>query len=110
MIGMVWVSIATYLVLWRSFRLVVDMRDREQASEHARPQQFTLLVRDIPKKERDSKESRKEQVEHFFNRTHPGAFERVELVHKLKPVKPHTLLTPLDLSLLITQCVCFTIV
>jgi hypothetical protein len=87
MVGMVWVSIATYFVLWRSFRLVVDMRDREQASEHARPQQFTLLIRDIPKKERDSKETRKEQVEHFFNRTHPGAFDRVELVHNLKPVE-----------------------
>jgi len=83
-IGMFWVSLVTYFVLWRSFRLVVDMRDREQASAYARPQQFTVLVRDIPK--HTGKESRIQQVEQFFARTHPDAYNRVQLVHNVKKV------------------------
>jgi hypothetical protein len=49
--GMFWVSIVTYVVLWRSYRRIVDMRDRIQASAYARPQQFVVLVRDIPKQD-----------------------------------------------------------
>jgi hypothetical protein len=85
--GMFWVSIVTYVVLWRSYRRIVDMRDRIQASAYARPQQFVVLVRDIPK--REGKETRTEQVEKFFSRVHPGAYNRILPVHKTKPVSAH---------------------
>lgn len=83
--GMFWVSIVTYVVLWRSYRRIVDMRDRIQASAYARPQQFVVLVRDIPK--RSGKETRTEQVEKFFSRVHPGAYNRILPVHKTKPAE-----------------------
>src|SRR5947209_2914965 len=49
LLGMFWVSLVTYYVLWKSYRRIVYMRDRAQVSAYARPQQFTALVRDIPK-------------------------------------------------------------
>lgn len=85
LIGMFYVSMVVYFVLWRSYRWVVDLRDREIASSNARPQQFTALVRDIPKPM--GKETRAQQVESFFARVHPGAYNRVQPVYNIKPVE-----------------------
>lgn len=84
MLGMFWVSLATYYVLWKSYRRVVYMRDRANANAAARPQQYTVLVRDIPKPV--GKESRTDQIVNFFARVHPGVFSRVQPVHDIKPV------------------------
>lgn len=83
MLGMFWVSLATYYVLWKSYRRVVYMRDRANANAAARPQQYTVLVRDIPKPV--GKESRTDQIVNFFARVHPGVFSRVQPVHDIKP-------------------------
>ncbi|KAG0616625.1 hypothetical protein M758_5G129300 [Ceratodon purpureus] len=85
LIGMFWVSIVTYFVLWTSYRRILNMRDRVQGSAYARPQQFVVLVRDIPKT--DGKETRTEQVERFFSKVHPGEYSRVQPVHKIKPAE-----------------------
>lgn len=89
LIGMFYVSMVVYFVLWRSYRWVVDLRDREIASSNARPQQFTALVRDIPKPM--GKETRAQQVESFFARVHPGAYNRVQPVYNIKPVSVRSL-------------------
>lgn len=82
LLGMFWVSFVTYYVLWKSYRRVVYMRDRAQGAANARPQQFTVLVRDIPKPV--GKESRMQLVDSFFARVHPGAYNRVQPVHNIR--------------------------
>ena len=84
LIGMFWVSFVTYYVLWKSYQRVVYMRDRAQASAHARPQQYTVLVRDMPKPV--GKESRNQQVDSFFARVHPGSYNREIPVYNIKRV------------------------
>ena len=64
---------------------MVNLRDRVQSSAYSRPQQFVVLVRDIPKLK--EKERRTEQVERFFSRVHPGAFNYVQPVYKIKSVR-----------------------
>lgn len=83
--GMIWVSLVTYYVLFKSYRRVIYMRDRAQANANARPQQYAALVRDIPKPV--GKESRVQQVDSFFARVHPGAYNRVQPVQDIKPVR-----------------------
>ncbi|KAG0617408.1 hypothetical protein M758_5G188100 [Ceratodon purpureus] len=85
LLAMFWVSFVVYYVLFKAYRRIVHMRDRAQASAYARPQQYTALVRDIPKTV--GKESRIQQVDSFFARVHPGAYNRVQPVYDIKPAE-----------------------
>lgn len=85
LLGVFWVSFVTYYVLWKSYRRIVYMRDRAQASGYARPQQYTALVRDMPKPV--GKESRAQMVDSFFARVHPGAYNRVQPVYDVRPAE-----------------------
>lgn len=63
-IGMSYVFSAwTCYSLYKEYRIIASMRLRFLASEHRRPDQFTVLVRNVPL---DMDESVSEHIEHFF--------------------------------------------
>lgn len=84
LIGIFWVSFVTYYVLWAAYKRVVELRNNLASSLVARPQQYTVLVRDIPKAE--IHETRAEQIDAFFRRVHPGAYETNMVVGNYKAV------------------------
>ena len=84
LIGVYWVSFVTYYCLWKSYKKVFLLRNALHSSEVARPQQYTVLVRDIPAAEKH--ETRTEQVDAFFRRTHPAAYERCMVMRHLDKV------------------------
>lgn len=66
----------TCYVLYKEYKIVTDMRLHFLASQSRRPDQFTVLVRNVPP---DPDESVSEHVEHFFRVNHPDQY----LVHKV---------------------------
>ncbi|PWA88903.1 ERD (early-responsive to dehydration stress) family protein [Artemisia annua] len=66
----------TCYVLYKEYKHVTDMRLHFLASQVRRPDQFTVLVRNVPA---DPDESVSEHVEHFFRVNHPDQY----LVHKV---------------------------
>ncbi|XP_072982957.1 CSC1-like protein At4g02900 isoform X2 [Typha latifolia] len=57
----------TYYTLYREYKIITSMRLHFIASENRRPDQFTVLVRNVPP---DPDESVSEHVEHFFSVNH----------------------------------------
>jgi hypothetical protein len=80
------VSIVTYYCLFKSYKKVFHLRNTLSSSAVARPQQYTVLVRDIPATEKN--ETRTEQVDAFFRRTHPSAYERCMIMRNTNKVTP----------------------
>lgn len=72
-----WLTIATLYVLWKSYKHVVLLRTQEQASPKARPEQYAVLVRDIPPPATGSME---EEVDTFFRMLHPTTYESCIIV------------------------------
>uniref|UniRef100_A0A0D9WKK4 CSC1/OSCA1-like 7TM region domain-containing protein n=1 Tax=Leersia perrieri TaxID=77586 RepID=A0A0D9WKK4_9ORYZ len=68
----------TCYVLLREYEIIATMRLRFLASEQRRPDQFTVLVRNIPL---DPDESISELVEHFFLVNHPDHYLRHQVVY-----------------------------
>ncbi|XP_058082779.1 CSC1-like protein At4g02900 isoform X1 [Magnolia sinica] len=68
----------TCYVLYNEYEIVASMRLRFLASEDRRPDQFTVLVRNIPP---DSDESVSEHVEHFFYVNHPDHYLSHQVVY-----------------------------
>ncbi|CAM0958466.1 unnamed protein product [Alopecurus aequalis] len=68
----------TCYVLLKEYEIVATMRLRFLASEKRRPDQFTVLVRNIPP---DPDESVSELVEHFFLVNHPDHYLRHQVVY-----------------------------
>ncbi|KQK08047.1 CSC1-like protein At3g21620 [Brachypodium distachyon] len=68
----------TCYVLMKEYENVATMRLRFLASEKRRPDQFTVLVRNIPP---DPDESVSELVEHFFLVNHPDHYLRHQVVY-----------------------------
>ncbi|KAK1420504.1 hypothetical protein QVD17_22155 [Tagetes erecta] len=66
----------TCYILYKEYKIVTDMRLHFLASQSRRPDQFTVLVRNVPS---DPDESLSEHVEHFFRVNHPGQY----LTHKV---------------------------
>lgn len=83
--GAFWVSFVTYYVLWKSYKRIVALRIAQNSSLVATPEQYAVLVRDIPKP--DKHESRTEEVDSFFRKVHPAAYERCMVVNDLKSVR-----------------------
>lgn len=65
-------------VLYREYARVTAMRLQFMAAERRRPDQFTVLVRNIPP---DVDESISELVEHFFLVNHPDHYLTHQVVH-----------------------------
>ncbi|KAJ4727522.1 calcium permeable stress-gated cation channel 1 [Melia azedarach] len=68
----------TFYVLRNEYKIVANMRLRFLASESRRPDQFTVLVRNIPP---DPDESVSEHVEHFFCVNHPDHYLTHQVVY-----------------------------
>ncbi|KAL7587161.1 hypothetical protein Lser_V15G37729 [Lactuca serriola] len=66
----------TCYILYKEYKIVTDMRLHFLASENRRPDQYTVLVRNVPP---DPDETISEHVEHFFIVNHPDQY----LVHKV---------------------------
>uniref|UniRef100_A0A0C9QXW6 TSA: Wollemia nobilis Ref_Wollemi_Transcript_816_2869 transcribed RNA sequence n=1 Tax=Wollemia nobilis TaxID=56998 RepID=A0A0C9QXW6_9CONI len=72
------VSVATYFILWKTYKHVLWLKGRKQYSMEAKPEQFVILVRDIPLV--PPGETRKQQVDSFFKRLYPETFEQSLIV------------------------------
>ncbi|XP_044486613.1 CSC1-like protein At4g02900 isoform X3 [Mangifera indica] len=68
----------TCYVLHEEYKIISDMRLRFLESENRRPDQFTVLVRNIPP---DLDESVTEHVQHFFCVNHPDHYLTHQIVY-----------------------------
>ncbi|XP_068324191.1 calcium permeable stress-gated cation channel 1 [Pyrus communis] len=71
-------TIWTCYVLLKEYEKVANMRLHFLATEERRPDQFTVLVRNVPP---DSDESTSELVEHFFLVNHPDHYLTHQVVY-----------------------------
>ncbi|XP_065876173.1 CSC1-like protein At3g21620 [Euphorbia lathyris] len=71
----------TCYVLKKEYEIVASMRLHFLASAHRRPDQFTVLVRNVPP---DPDESVSELVEHFFLVNHPEHYLTNQVVYNAK--------------------------
>ncbi|KAH7427494.1 hypothetical protein KP509_10G046800 [Ceratopteris richardii] len=79
-----WLTICTLFVLWKSYKRVMDLRLRDQASFKAKPEHFAVLVRDIPMVSIGSVE---EEVDRFFRRLHPTTYETCIVVSNVSEAR-----------------------
>ncbi|PIA36753.1 hypothetical protein AQUCO_03200017v1 [Aquilegia coerulea] len=68
----------TCYILYKEYELIATMRLHFLASEQRRPDQFTVLVRNVPP---DPDEPVSELVEHFFLVNHPDNYLTHQVVH-----------------------------
>ncbi|XP_057966644.1 CSC1-like protein At4g02900 isoform X2 [Malania oleifera] len=68
----------TCFVLYKEYKIIAAMRLHFLASESRRPDQFTVLVRNVPP---DPDESVSEHVEHFFCVNHPDHYLTHQVVY-----------------------------
>ncbi|XP_027351064.1 CSC1-like protein At4g02900 [Abrus precatorius] len=64
--------------LYKEYKIVASMRLRFLAAERRRPDQFTVLVRNVPP---DTDESVSEHIEHFFCVNHPDHYLMHQVVY-----------------------------
>ncbi|KAI3693500.1 hypothetical protein L1987_76443 [Smallanthus sonchifolius] len=68
----------TCYILYKEYKIVTDMRLHFLASQIRRPDQFTVLVRNVPS---DPDESVSEHVDHFFRVNHPDQYFLHQVVY-----------------------------
>ncbi|KAL5561636.1 hypothetical protein UlMin_031383, partial [Ulmus minor] len=71
-------SFWTCYILYHEYKTIATMRLRYLASEDRRPDQFTVLVKNVPP---DTDESVSEHVEHFFCVNHPDHYLMHQIVY-----------------------------
>ncbi|KAH1070121.1 hypothetical protein GLYMA_03G151300v4 [Glycine max] len=64
--------------LYKEYKVIAEMRLRFLAAERRRPDQFTVLVRNVPP---DPDESVSEHIEHFFCVNHPDHYLMHQVVY-----------------------------
>ncbi|KAK2973056.1 hypothetical protein RJ640_005423 [Escallonia rubra] len=84
LIATYWVSFVAYFSLWKAYKHVSDLRAAALMSPDVRPEQFTILVRDIPPPR--GGQTRKEQVDTYFKEIYPESFYRSMVVTENKKV------------------------
>ncbi|GLU14253.1 hypothetical protein SLE2022_308340 [Rubroshorea leprosula] len=67
-----WVSFVTYYLLWKAYKHVAELRANALMSSKVRPEQFAVLVRDMPNP--PTGQSRKQQVDSYFKAIYPEKF------------------------------------
>lgn len=77
------VSFVTYYLLWRAYNHISNLRTNASMSPELKPEQYAILVRDIPSVEG---QSRKEQVDSYFKMIYPETFYRSMIVTDNKEV------------------------
>ncbi|XP_070006243.1 hyperosmolality-gated Ca2+ permeable channel 1.7 isoform X3 [Nicotiana tabacum] len=68
----------TFYILYKEYKTISTMRLHFLASENRRPDQFTVLVKNVPP---DPDESVDEHVEHFFRVNHPDHYLSHQVVY-----------------------------
>lgn len=84
LIGVYWVSFVTYFLLWKAYKHVSDLRAKALMTPDVKPQQFAVLVRDIPSAPEGP--NRKEQVDSYFRTIYPDTFYKSLVVTDNKVV------------------------
>lgn len=79
-----WVSLVSYVLLWKAYKHVSDLRAAALMSPEVKAEQFAILVRDIPLSTEGL--SRKQQVDTFFNSIYPETFYKSLIVTENKEV------------------------
>ena len=86
LLALYWVSFVTYYLLWKAYKHVSGLRaDALMSREVVRPEQFAILVRDIPPVPEG--QTRKDQVDSYFKTIHPETFYRSMVVTNNKEVR-----------------------
>lgn len=79
-----WVSFVAYYLLWKAYKHASVLRAGALMSPELKPEQFAVLVRDIPPVL--GGQTRKEQVDSYFNAMYPDTFYRSMIVTNNKAV------------------------
>lgn len=79
-----WVSFVSLYLLWKSYNHVSWLRSEALRSPEVKPEQFAVIVRDIPHLPED--QTRKEQVDSYFKTIYPETFYRSLIVTDNKEV------------------------
>ncbi|XP_058070875.1 CSC1-like protein ERD4 [Magnolia sinica] len=74
LLGTYWVSFVTFYVLWKAYKHCSELRAAAEMDPGLKPEQFTVLVRDIPPVPEG--QTRKEQIDSYFKSLHPETFYR----------------------------------
>lgn len=73
-----WVSFVTFYVLWKSYKHVLELRASGKGGAEAKPEHFTMLVRDIPSASQD--QSLNEKVDSYFRFLYPETYYKSMVV------------------------------
>ncbi|KAI3680967.1 hypothetical protein L6452_35747 [Arctium lappa] len=79
-----WVSFVSYFLLWRAYQHVSNLRAAALKSPEVKPEQFAILVRDIPSSSEGY--SRNEQVDTYFKSMYPETYYKSMVVTDNKEV------------------------
>ena len=79
-----WVSLVTYFLLWKAYVHVSVLRANALMAPGLKPEQFAVLVRDIPPAPEG--QTRKEQVDSYFKSIYPETYYRSMVVTDNKEV------------------------
>ncbi|KAH7841026.1 hypothetical protein Vadar_024624 [Vaccinium darrowii] len=78
LVAMYWLSFVAYYLLWKAYNHVSDLRAAALMSAEVRPEQFTILVRDIPSPPEG--QTRKELVDSYFKAIYADAYYKSMVV------------------------------
>lgn len=84
LIATYWVSFVAYCLLWKAYKHVSNLRADALMSPEAKSEQFAVVVRDIPPVPEG--QTRKEQVDSYFQAIYPDTFYRSMVVTDNKQV------------------------
>ncbi|KAM7500534.1 hypothetical protein LguiA_024948 [Lonicera macranthoides] len=79
-----WISFVAYFLLWKAYKHVSDLRAAALMSPEVRPEQFAVIVRDIPPPPEG--QTRKEQIDSYFHEIYGDKFYRSMVVTDNKKV------------------------
>ncbi|XP_028759191.1 CSC1-like protein ERD4 [Neltuma alba] len=79
-----WVSFVSLYLLWKSYKHVSCLRSEALRSPEVKPEQFAVVVRDIPTP--SDGQTRKEQVDSYFKTIYPETYYRSIIVTDNKEV------------------------
>ncbi|KAK8349765.1 hypothetical protein V6Z12_A06G165200 [Gossypium hirsutum] len=74
LIAVYWVSLVTYVLSWKAYKHVSALRANALMSPEVKPEQFAVLVRDLP--DVTPGQTSKEQVDSYFKSIYPDTFYR----------------------------------
>lgn len=84
LLGVYWVSFVSYFLLWKAYKHVSDLRSNALRTPDIKPEQFAVVVRDIPAVPEGP--NRKEQVDSYFRAIYPETYYKSMIVTDNKEV------------------------